>query len=168
MFVGGDPETKISVRHLQYIRMGNKKQHNTWVLSPSSSLLTSRVDKLLPSSVCTLRWKHYCLLKIFYDKVSAASTVSLRSGWLWLDHKQSSQAWPMLISRAKMQNCTLILFWGEECQIWGNFSALRHLTCQGKLCNYYRQVSMLYIPVKTRQWETQQLKIFFSDLPTYF
>ena len=128
VFVGGDPETKISVRHLQCIpihvkqastsrqRQSHCTTHATCVLSASSSFLTSRVDKLLPSTLCTLRWKHYCLLEIFYDKLKSASSVSLRSGCLWLHtyYTTNNQAWPILISIAKMQNCTLILYWGEE------------------------------------------------------
>ena len=183
VFVGGDPETKISVRHLQCIPIHVKQAgsdsptaqhcHMRFISKFQFSFLTSRVDKLLPSTLCTLRWKHYCLLEIFYDKLKSASSVSLRSGCLWLHtyYTTNNQAWPILISIAKMQNCTLTLDWGEECQVSGNFSVLRHLTCRGELCNHYRQVSIQYIPVMTSQWETQQQKHgkYSSQIfPTYF
>ena len=107
--------------------------------------------------------------KIFYHKVCVQR---FTTHWLTspqtIKHGQAN-------ADIKRQKCKIaaavILHWGDECQISGNFSVLRHLTCQGKLCDHYRQVPMLYIPVTTSQWQTEQekdVKIFLSDFPTYF
>ena len=133
---------------------------NTCVLSPSSSLLVELINDCCWRPVlCILRWKHYRLLKIFYDwMLKSASTFSLRSGLLHYTtdyrahHVTNNQAWPMLISKRK--NAKLHVDFGlrEECQVQGNFSVLRHLTCQGKLCNHYRQVSLYVV-----SWSTYRL-----------